>query len=366
MSGLRGYPHRYRAARLCGAVSLPQGIPALTRYTRSALPQGRLHPKQVTHDGSAFAAAASSHAPFGHGEQGLIPTMEFYFDPDRTIIGTGFTGAGEELIALSERDRLSHVLCIGRTGRGKTTILTNIAVQDIYAGRGISVIDPHGDMSRELLEHLPSFRARDLVYIDPSDEERVVTINSVACVPRNRIPFVVSSVVGAFKGVYGDFWGYRMERILSNVVAALVEAPNTSLIGLPNLLKSESYRHQVLADVEDPMVRDFFATEFEVWRDSYRVEVIEPVLNKVEQLFGFPVSARYLWLYVKLYGLHRRHGQSQNYGRQSLQRSARWDAREIARGDADLRICQRGDGACRHRHEGGGARGPCAALPDRG
>ncbi len=61
-------------------------------------------------------------------------------------------------------------------------------------------------MSRELLEHLPSFRARDLVYIDPSDEERVVTINSVACVPRNRIPFVVSSVVGAFKGVYGDSW----------------------------------------------------------------------------------------------------------------------------------------------------------------
>ncbi len=79
-----------------------------------------------------------------------------------------------------------------------------------------------------------------------------------------------------------------MERILSNVVAALVEAPNTSLIGLPKFLKSESYRHQVLADVEDPVVRDFFATEFEVWRDSYRVEVIEPVLNKVEQLFASP------------------------------------------------------------------------------
>lgn len=214
--------------------------------------------------------------------------MEFTFDPDRTILGTAYTPAGEEVLALSERDRLQHMLVLGKTGRGKTTLLENIIVQDIYAGRGVGVIDPHGDLSRALLEHIPSFRARDLVYIDPSDEERVVTFNMVACVPRNRIAFVTASVIGAFKAVYGDSWGYRMERILYNAVAALIEAPGTSLIGLPKLLKSADYRARILDDVRDPMVRDFFASEYEVWKDEYRTTVIEPVLNKVEQLFASP------------------------------------------------------------------------------
>src|SRR2546423_959768 len=101
--------------------------------------------------------------------------MDFQFNPDRTILGTAFTRAGEEQFSLSETDRFQHVLAIGKTGRGKTTLLENMLMQDIYAGRGIGLIDPHGDLSRSLLEHFPSFRARDLVLIDPSDDERVVT-----------------------------------------------------------------------------------------------------------------------------------------------------------------------------------------------
>ena len=94
------------------------------------------------------------------------PAMEFQFDPHRTILGTAFTAAGEEEIALSERDRLQHVLAIGKTGRGKTTLLENMLVQDLYAGNGVGLIDPHGDLSRSLLDHFPSFRARDLVLIE--------------------------------------------------------------------------------------------------------------------------------------------------------------------------------------------------------
>jgi hypothetical protein len=214
--------------------------------------------------------------------------MEFQFSADRTILGTAFTRAGEEEFSLSERDRMTHCLCIGKTGHGKTTLLTNIAVQDIYAGRGIAVIDPHGDMSRALLEYLPSWRARDLVYINPVDEERVVSFNMVASVPRNRIAFVTASVVGAFKAIYGDSWGPRMERILYQAVAALVEAPNTSLVGLPKFLKSPSYRHEVLGHVRDPMVRDFFLTEYDQWDEKYRMQNTEAVLNKVEQLFASP------------------------------------------------------------------------------
>jgi DNA helicase HerA-like ATPase len=74
--------------------------------------------------------------------------IDFQFDPDRTVFVTVFTHAGEELFALSEEDRLKHVLAIGKTGMGKTTLLKNMAIQDMYAGRGFGVIDPHGDLSR--------------------------------------------------------------------------------------------------------------------------------------------------------------------------------------------------------------------------
>jgi hypothetical protein len=101
--------------------------------------------------------------------------------------------------------------------------MKNMAIQDLHAGRGLAVIDPHGDLCRELLDHIPSFRARDLVYIDPSDTERVVTFNILASVPRERIAPTTSAVVSAFKAVWADSWGYRLERILYNAVAALIE-----------------------------------------------------------------------------------------------------------------------------------------------
>jgi len=214
--------------------------------------------------------------------------MEFQFDPHRTILGTAFTGAGVEEIALTERDRMQHVLAIGKTGRGKTTLLENMLLQDLYAGNGVSLIDPHGDLSRSLLEHFPSFRARDLVLIDPADDDRVVTFNVVASVDPERIAFRAASVVGSLKGLFGDSWGYRLERILYNAAAALIEAPATSLVCLPRFLKSYEYRQHVLHHVRDPIVVDYFATEYDVWDEKFRTTALDPVLNKVEQLLAAP------------------------------------------------------------------------------
>jgi hypothetical protein len=214
--------------------------------------------------------------------------MEFQFDPARTVLGTSFTHAGEEPFALTERDRMSHVLAIGKTGRGKTTLLENIIVQDIYAGRGLAVLDAHGDLAQSLVEHFPSFRARDLVLIDPSDTERVVTFNPVASVHPSRIAFVAASVVESVKALFGDSWGYRMERILYNATAALIEAPATSLLCLPRFLKSSDYRDEILRSVNDPMVQDYFTTEFNNWDEDFRTTALDPVLNKVEQLFAAP------------------------------------------------------------------------------
>ena len=215
--------------------------------------------------------------------------IDFQFDPERTVLGTVFTHAGEEEFALQEEDRLKHVLVIGKTGMGKTTLLRNMAVQDIYAGRGLGVIDPHGDLSRDLLDAIPAWRARDLVYIDPGDQERVVTFNILASVPRERIAATAADVLATFKAVWGVVgWGARMERILYASIAALIEAPGTTLLGLPLLLKDAAYRERILSCVHDPIIRGFFVDEYATWDDDYRAAAIDPVLNKIEQLLSAP------------------------------------------------------------------------------
>ena len=152
--------------------------------------------------------------------------MDFDFDPDRTILGSVFTHAGEEELALSELDRMNHMLVIGKTGMGKTRTLKNIIVQDIHTDRGVGVIDPHGDLQHELLDAVPRRRARDLVYLNPNDRERVATFNVLENVPRDRIAPTTSEIVAACKAVW-DSWGPRMERILYNAAAALIEAERT-------------------------------------------------------------------------------------------------------------------------------------------
>ena len=257
------WPVRLSTGRL-GTPIFPVSVDALHRDTRR--------------NTGAHCARPASRAGLG---------MEpFHFDPNTTALGTVFTHAGEELLTLSLEDRLSHCHVLGKTGHGKSVLLTNTALQDIYAGRGIAIFDPHGDMSSEILQRLPSWRSRDLVYIDPNDTERVVSINLVDNVPPDRVDFVAASIVGTFKAIYGESWGPRLERILYASVAALIECPGTSLVGLGKLLKSETYRAQVLRHVRNPVVRDFFVTEYDQWDPKYRQQNIESVLNKVEQLFA--------------------------------------------------------------------------------
>src|SRR5436190_22734574 len=107
-------------------------------------------------------------------------------DPGRTVLGTAFSRAGEEVIGWSLDDLLGHMWLLGKSGRGKTTTLYNLAASLMHAGEGLAVVDPHGDLSRDLLDAIPSSRVRDLVYLDPSSE-RVATFNPVANVPKERI-----------------------------------------------------------------------------------------------------------------------------------------------------------------------------------
>lgn len=198
-------------------------------------------------------------------------------------------GWGRELpFGLSPPDRRHHLYTVGKSGTGKTTLLRNLILQDIEAGRGVGVIDPHGDLANDLLDHIPSHRVEDVAYFDPSNLEHPVGLNLLGHVHEDRRHLVASGVVSAFKGLWPDFWGPRLEYILYAALAAILDCQNVSLLGVQRMLSDSRYRAWVVRQVKDPIVRSFWLHEFENYDKSFLHEAVAPIQNKVGQLLMSP------------------------------------------------------------------------------
>ena len=187
------------------------------------------------------------------------------------------------LYGLSYADLRYHVYVIGKTGSGKTTLLRNLIVQHIAAGHGVGLIDPHGDLAEELLDQIPPHRADDLVYFNPSDLEHPIGLNLLANVSKDDRHLVASGIVSAFKSIWRDSWGPRLEYILYNAIAALLDCQNTSLLGVNRLLTDDRYRRQVIKQVRDPFIRAFWQDEYENYDARFQREAIAPIQNKLGQ-----------------------------------------------------------------------------------
>jgi hypothetical protein len=190
-------------------------------------------------------------------------------------------------VSVSNDDRAFHTYVIGKTGVGKSTFLKQLLTQEIQNGAGVGLIDPHGDLATELLEHIPRTRFQDVVYFNPADPTHSAPLNILKASPRPDL--VASSVVGALRNIWIDSWGPRLEYILYASVAALAECENTTLLGIPRLLTSEAYRYWVIHQVTDPLVRQFWTSEFEMYDKRFRNEATAPLLNKVGQFLLSPI-----------------------------------------------------------------------------
>src|SRR5438445_1270246 len=146
----------------------------------------------------------------------------------------GFGDGGQEC-GILRADRRQHLYVLGKTGSGKTTLLRNLILQDIVDGEGVGVIDPHGDLAEELLDHIPSARTDDLVYFNPQDVDFPIGFNVFYNVPKERQHLVASGLVNSFKSIWRDSWGPRLEYILYATIAALLECQNTSLLGVQRI-----------------------------------------------------------------------------------------------------------------------------------
>lgn len=186
-------------------------------------------------------------------------------------------------------DRRRHVYIVGKTGMGKSSLLTNMAVQDIVAGRGIGFIDPHGEAAEELLDYIPRHRINDVVYFNPADIDFPIAFNVMEKVNPEHRHLVASGLMGVFKKIWPDVWSARMEYILNNTILGLLESPNTTLLGVNRMLADPDYRKKIVDRITDPVVKSFWVNEFARYTQRYEVEATAAIQNKVGQFISNPL-----------------------------------------------------------------------------
>lgn len=191
-------------------------------------------------------------------------------------------------------DRLFHVYLIGKTGTGKSTLLETLALQDILAGRGCAVIDPHGDLASRLARSLPESRKRDSIFLDAPSPIQPFGYNPLRRVRPDKIPLAASGLMEAWKKLWTDAWGVRMEHVLRNALYALLETEGATLPDILRLLTDIGYRQEVASSLRNEQVKEFWLSEFPKYNPRYRQETIAPIQNKVGAFLADPRLYRIL------------------------------------------------------------------------
>jgi hypothetical protein len=190
---------------------------------------------------------------------------------------------------IKSKDRSRHLYAIGKTGMGKSTLLENLAIQDIRDGNGIAFIDPHGKSADLLLEYIPKERINDVVYFAPFDMEYPVSFNVMEDVGAERRHLVSSGLMSAFKKIWVDAWSARMEYILNNIMLALLEYPGSTLLGVNRMLADKDFRKRVVENITDPSVKAFWVDEYAKYTDKFAAEAAPAIQNKVGQFVTNPL-----------------------------------------------------------------------------
>lgn len=186
-------------------------------------------------------------------------------------------------------DRRRHMYVIGKTGMGKTTLMENMAIQDVRNGNGICFIDPHGDSIVKILDFIPPSRINDVVYFNPADLEHPIAFNILEAVESRYKHLVASGLMGVFTKNWASMWSSPMEYILNNTILALLDSPGNTMLGIVRMYVDKKYRKRIVDNIKDPMVKAFWIEEFANYAEKYRTEAVAPIQNKVGQFLSSAV-----------------------------------------------------------------------------
>ena len=211
-------------------------------------------------------------------------------NPDRVTYFAATDSRGKRVpFGIKKKDRAKHMYVIGKTGMGKSTLLENMAIQDIRNGEGIAFIDPHGATVDKLLYYIPEHRIDDVVYFAPFDLDNPIAFNVMEDVGYEKRHLVVSGLMAAFKKIWVDAWSARMEYILSNTLLALLDYPDATLLSVNRMYTDKVFRKKVIEHIKDTVVKDFWVKEFATYTDRYTQEATPAIQNKIGQFTSNPL-----------------------------------------------------------------------------
>jgi Type IV secretion-system coupling protein DNA-binding domain len=216
--------------------------------------------------------------------------VESSIDPNRiTYFGVTHTRGKRQAFGIRAIDRMKHMYVIGKTGMGKSTMLENLAIQDIQNGEGVTFIDPHGSSAEKLLDFIPKERVNDVVYFAPFDVDNPIGFNIMEDIGFEHRHRVVSSLMGVFERIWADAWSARMQYILQNTLLALLEYPNSTLLDVNRMLINKAFREDVIQNISDPVVASFWKEEFANFGDKYVQDATPAIQNKIGQFISNPL-----------------------------------------------------------------------------
>ncbi len=198
----------------------------------------------------------------------------------------------ESIFGIKDPDRLRHIWTVGKTGTGKSTMIANMVIDDLKKGRGVGVIDPHGDLCEDILDYIPKGRINDTIYFNPADRDFPIVVNPLEVTNREEAELVVSGLMSIFTKVWSNVWSARMEYILRNSFLTMAEVPNSTLADVLRILANQSYRNKIVAKIEDPALVRFWQEEFDQMPPVLQKEAIAPIQNKVGQFVTSPMIRR--------------------------------------------------------------------------
>ena len=201
---------------------------------------------------------------------------------------TNFRGERKRF-GIKREDRRKHVYVIGKTGMGKSTLLENMTIQDIQAGRGLAVVDPHGEYAEKMLDFIPASRMNDVIYFNPADTDVPVAFNIMERVSEDQRHLVASGLLGVFKKIWPDVWSPRMEYLLANAILALLEIPGSTLLGINRMFGEKEFRKRIVAQLSDPVIKGFWENEFAKYPEQFMREAVAAIQNKVGQFASNPL-----------------------------------------------------------------------------
>ncbi len=191
---------------------------------------------------------------------------------------------------LKRRDRGRHVYIIGQTGAGKSMLLQLITLSDVYHDVGFAIVDPHGDYATDIMKYIPEHRLQDVVYFNATDREHPMAFNPMEVTDPALKNHIASELVGVIKRMFeATSWGPRLEYILRYTVLALLDYPDATLLDITRMLNDKDFRKRVIKDIQDPVVKSFWVTEFASWNEKFASEAVAPVLNKVGAFVANPL-----------------------------------------------------------------------------